>query len=314
MPCLKSTRNDGSVVEETGPDGEGAPHPLPAHARASLSLSRSLPLLLFPCLLLLLQACSGNLGEGRIEGRGDDEPLVVRVLSYNIHHGEGVDSVFDLERLARVIMSVEPDLVALQEVDRSTTRSSGVDQVAELGRLTGLQAAFGKTMDFAGGGYGNAVLSRWPLLEIENHILPSGEGHEPRAALAVRVEIGESGREILFIGTHLDHTRDPADRMAQAGRINELLLPDAGLLMILAGDLNAIPESEPISVLLDAWTDAAVDDPEPTSPSDEPRRRIDYVLYRPAGLWRVVEVRVVEEKVASDHRPLLAVLELKDDR
>jgi len=276
-------------------------------------LSRSLPLLL-SFLLLLLQACSGNLGEGRLEGRGDDEPLIVRVLSYNIHHGEGVDGVFDLERLARIILSVEPDLVALQEVDRATTRSSGVDQVTELGRLTGLQAAFGKAMDFADGGYGNAVLSRWPLLEIENHILPAGEGHEPRVALAVRVGIGESGREILFIGTHLDHTRDPTDRMAQAGRINELLLPDAGLPMILAGDLNAIPESEAMSVLLEAWTDAAVNDPEPTSPSDDPGRRIDYVLYRPANDWRVVEVRVVEEKVASDHRPLLAVLQLKDDR
>ena len=84
--------------------------------------------------------------------------------------------------------------------------------------------------------------------------------------------------------------------------------------MILAGDLNALPESEPMGILLKEWSDAAVGNPEPTIPSDEPVRRIDYVLYRPAGIWGVVEFRVLDEEIASDHRPLLAVLELRDHR
>jgi len=284
----------------------------PAYRRISLLIS---PFLFLTILCISsLMACAGHPGIDRTDVTAGDTPLTVRVLSYNIHHGEGVDGVFDLERLARVIMAVDPDLVALQEVDRATTRSSGVDQAAELGRLTGLYAVFGKAMDYAGGGYGEAILSRWPFLRVDDHLLPASEDHEPRAALKVTVEIGGSGREIVFIGTHLDHTRDPADRKAQVLRINELFLPETRLPMILAGDLNALPESEPMSILLREWADAAVGNPEPTIPSDDPARRIDYVLYRPAGVWRVVEVRVLDEEIASDHRPLLAVLELKDDR
>src|SRR5688572_3660564 len=82
----------------------------------------------------------------------------LRVLTYNIHHGEGTDARFDLERLARIIREARPDLVALQEVDRRTRRASGVDQAAELGRLTGMNVVFGKAMDHDGGEYGQAIL------------------------------------------------------------------------------------------------------------------------------------------------------------
>lgn len=79
------------------------------------------------------------------------ETIPLRVLSYNIHHGEGVDGKFDLERIAKVIQSVNPDLVALQEVDRNTTRASDVDQAQELAELTGMHMAYGKALDYQGG-------------------------------------------------------------------------------------------------------------------------------------------------------------------
>ncbi|MCY2995293.1 MAG: hypothetical protein NTY19_46640 [Planctomycetota bacterium] len=88
------------------------------------------------------------------------EPLRIRVLTYNIQHGEGTDGKIDLARTAAVIKRLTPDLAALQEVDKATTRSRGVDQAAELGKLTGMHVAFGKAMDFAGGRYGEAILSR----------------------------------------------------------------------------------------------------------------------------------------------------------
>jgi len=78
----------------------------------------------------------------------------VRVLTYNIHHGEGMDGFFDLPRLARIIEATGADLVALQEVDQGTQRSSGVNELTELARLTRFHPAFGKAMDFQGGGYG----------------------------------------------------------------------------------------------------------------------------------------------------------------
>src|SRR4051812_15481445 len=78
-------------------------------------------------------------------------PATLRVLTYNIHHGEGRDGQFDLPRLADVMKRAEPDLVALQEVDISTERSDGVNQLAELERLTGMHGEFGKAMDYRGG-------------------------------------------------------------------------------------------------------------------------------------------------------------------
>src|ERR1700674_4341999 len=102
----------------------------------------------FSSLLLLLSV-----------GVGKDQPVpsTLRVLTYNIHHGEGTDGRVDLSRLAGVMKSVQPDIVALQEVDRGTERSGGVDQLAELERLTGMHAEFGKTMDYSGGRHGGGV-------------------------------------------------------------------------------------------------------------------------------------------------------------
>lgn len=236
------------------------------------------------------------------------EPLRVRVLTYNIHHGEGTDGKIDLARTAEAIKRVTPDLVALQEIDQGTTRSRGLDQAAELGKLTGMHAAFGKAMDFAGGQYGEAILSRYPLTEVQVHSLPFTEGCEPRCALAARVRLGEDGPEIVFAGTHLEHA-NASLRLCQAQKLNPTLAAKNTLPTILAGDFNDVPDSPAIKVLQPPWTDTTAGRSQPTWPSDQPRRKIDYVFFRPADGWRVVEQQVVDEPVASDHRPLLVVLE-----
>ena len=147
-------------------------------------------------------------------------PATVRVLTYNIHHGEGMDGVFDLSRLAAVMEQAQPDLVALQEVDLSTQRASGVNQLAELERLTGMYAQFGKAMNFEGGDYGVAVLSRWPLLSAQNQPLPSFPNREPRTALTVRVRAGADGPLLQFTSTHLDQGREEDNRLVQAVYLN----------------------------------------------------------------------------------------------
>jgi len=237
------------------------------------------------------------------------------VLSYNIHHGEGMDGRFDLPRLAEVIGRTEPDLVALQEVDRRTGRSGGVDQAAELGRLTGMHAAYGRAMDYDGGEYGVAILSRTPFHEIADNPLPHTEGYEPRTALAVRINFEGIGA-MSFIATHLQHNSE-TDRLAQAQRICELFVNEDGEPIIVVGDLNARPDSPPMAVLLESWTAAAeaFGDPAsaPTFPSDQPDRKIDYILLRPHHAWRVADMQVLREPVASDHCPLLAVLEYLGD-
>ena len=241
-------------------------------------------------------------------------PVRVRVLTYNIHHGEGTDRKLDLPRIAKVIKEAEADVVALQEVDVETRRTGGVDQAAELAKLTGMTGHFGKSIDFGGGQYGNAILSRFPTTRPTTLPLPADAPRENRCALAVEVTHPQAGTRFLFAATHLDHLPDETARLAQVKVINGKPVGTAKegaeeLPALLAGDLNATPGSGPIQRLLERWTDADVK-ASPTFPSDHPRKKIDYVLYRPAGRWKVVETRVIEEKVASDHRPVLVVLEL----
>jgi endonuclease/exonuclease/phosphatase family metal-dependent hydrolase len=225
----------------------------------------------------------------------------LRVLTYNIHHGEGTDRKFDLERIAKIIKAAEPDVVALQEIDRKTRRASGVDQAAELGKLTGMHAEFGKAMDYSGGEYGEAILSRQKPTNVRVHALPHGPGREPRAAIAVTLAARNGLPELVFVGTHLCH-QSTEDRVAQAKKINEAYLPDSKAVAILAGDLNARTDSSPMREFGKQWTD--------TMPQ---RNKIDYVLVRPRDPWHVVEAKVIAEPVASDHDPVLVVLEWRGD-
>ena len=231
---------------------------------------------------------------------------VVRVLSFNILHGETMKGDFDLEQIARVIRQAEPDLVAMQEVDLYTGRTGRRDLASELGLLTGMVPLFGSAMPYDGGEYGEGILSRYSFLSSRNHALPAGEGKEPRAALEVRV-ILKSGDTIAFVGTHFDHTGD-VDRINQATELRDILA-EVDLPILLAGDLNATPESRAMEILFsDLNTSSA--DLAPTIPSNGPRVKIDYILYGPSDRWRVLESTVICDSVASDHCALLSVLEL----
>ena len=240
---------------------------------------------------------------------GESAPIRVRVLSYNIHHGEGTDRKFDLERIARHIKTARPDLVALQEVDQKTRRSGGVDQPAELARLTGMRVVFGENIRFQGGGYGNAILSRHPIRRHENHPLPSFYKGEQRGVLEVEVELPGAKMPILFYATHLDYRPKDEERLASVKKIDELVARNPDRPALLAGDLNALPDSETLRRFRSTWK-SANDRPTPTYPSSEPTRQIDYVLARPAPRWKVLSIRVLDAAFASDHRPILAVFEM----
>jgi endonuclease/exonuclease/phosphatase family metal-dependent hydrolase len=229
----------------------------------------------------------------------------LRVLTYNIHHGRGADGQIDLQRICEVILSTRPHLVALQEVDRRTGRSKQVDQAQVLGSLTGMEAHFGRAIDYDGGQYGEAVLLGLPGGAPRTYALPASPGHEERAALAVPVTL-PSGEEVLFVGTHLDHTRDPADRLTQSVALTEAFSDQAAI--ILAGDLNAEVDSPPLERLLRVFSRAGGREPLPTYPSDDPVRSIDHVLFRLPG-WSVKSIRVLDAPRASDHAPLLVVFE-----
>lgn len=255
----------------------------------------------------LLPACTSS---------QQDPPLRLRVLSYNIHHGKGNDGKFDYQRLADVINKAEPDLVALQEVDVKTKRSQGVDQAAKLGELTGMHHYFAEAMPYLGGSYGEAVLSRFPIKGDYLVRLPAEAGQEPRAAATIWVEpwVTDEGRPIrvTFAGTHLCH-QSHETRTKQAQQLVDMRR--FGPLSILAGDFNFTPDEEPYKVITGdrykPWLDTAATfgNPKDTYPADQPKMRIDYVFVRPAKRWRVIDVQVLHEPVASDHAPVLVELE-----
>lgn len=238
------------------------------------------------------------------------------VLTYNIQIGIGMDKKTDLERTAAVIRSVSPDVVALQEVDRKARRSEGADQAAELARMTGMHMVFGKAsvregIDLDGGDYGNAILTRLPVLRSTNRPLPFTRGFELRAVLEAELDWRPAGKRVplRMFASHFDNA-SAGDRAASARMLVELAKAQPEAPSILAADLNALPDSEPLSILGAEWRSATAGRVLPTYRADNPQRQIDYVLFRPAERWRVVEVRVLDEAMASDHRPVLVVLEL----
>lgn len=242
------------------------------------------------------------------------DAISLRVLCYNIHYGQGMDGVYDIPRLAEVIKAAQPDLVALQEVDVGVRRSGQVHQIQELGKLTGLTARYGPTQHYEGGLFGNAILTRLPILDELIQPLPYTETTPerqtyPRGALVLTLQAPD-GQPLRFISTHFQHNV-PEDRIAEAKAINLLFADPADKLRtLLAGDFNAKPEEEPIAILEKSWLHAIDDARAASAPSVNPKSRIDYIFHRPAGAFRVISSQVLPEEMASDHRPVLAVLEL----
>jgi endonuclease/exonuclease/phosphatase family metal-dependent hydrolase len=238
-----------------------------------------------------------------------DNSRILKVLSFNIYHGETTQGDFDLDAIAKVIIEANPDFVALQEVDFRTNRAMKYDLVTELGWRTKMAPLFGKAMNYDGGEYGEGILSRHSFLQTRNVALPFSPGNEPRTALEVLCLL-PSGDTIAFVGTHFDHTRKKKDRIVQAEKVNEVFSQNQHPT-ILAGDLNATPGSKPIRILEKVWT-ASYDqeNPAPTFPSDDPEIKIDYVMFYPSNRWRVLETEVIPDAIASDHCAYLVTLEL----
>lgn len=231
-----------------------------------------------------------------------ETPVSLKVFCWNIHHGSGADDGVDLERIAAVIRGQNPDVVMLQEVDKNCTRTGKVDQPAELARLTGMKQVFGKAMDFQGGEYGQALLSRFPLSNLKIHRLP-GEG-EPRIAVSV---VADTPLGPVMIATiHLDH-KDPATRDKQAEVASAALLEATAGPIVLAGDFNAVADTKTLAVFKQApWSVVEKAPPSGTHPADKPTVEIDFTIVR--GLRVEKPAIVLAEPAASDHRPTLTTV------
>jgi endonuclease/exonuclease/phosphatase family metal-dependent hydrolase len=229
---------------------------------------------------------------------------MLRVLCYNIHHGEGTDGKLDLERTGRVIKHWNPDLVAVQEVDRGTSRTGRTDQAALLAGQLGMAYAFGKTIDYRGGDYGILILSKFPLLRHEMLLLPPPGQREQRGLLVAHIGL-PGGKTIRLACTHLSVT-STEERAVQTAEINKLL-SDGGAPVLLAGDFNARPASPPMTALEKRWTDSAAPALKKNATPHRPKK-IDYIFFRKDDPIKVLETRTIPDAVTSDHFPILSIL------
>ncbi len=253
-------------------------------------------------------------------GAESPAPAQVRVLVYNIHAGKDAAGVENLERVAELVRSSGADLVLLQEVDRGTRRSGNVDQLSELERRTGFHGAFGRTLDYQGGEYGIAVLSRWPIsgdtlhpLAVEPAQERAGGSYEPRGALSLMA--AAPGGRLGVVNTHLDASGDDRYRRQEVAGVLAAVerLRGETPWVVVGGDFNAEPDTRVIEHMRAAgWTDAwrACGDGDGdgdgyTFSMATPVKRIDYLFLAPGLTCASAEV---VESTASDHRPLLVVV------
>jgi endonuclease/exonuclease/phosphatase family metal-dependent hydrolase len=250
----------------------------------------------------------------------------VRLVTFNLHHGVGDDGRHDLVRVARLLDDADPDLICLQEVDRHfAERSEFVDQALLLAEALDRELTWSPSIDKAPTGgrverrqYGNALLSRLPVLSSRVHRLPGGG--EPRSALRTLLEL--DGGTLWVTATHLT-TRSPDERAAQVATLAGLHT-DSMEAGVMVGDFNARPEAPELSALRDGFGDAWElarerddqagwrfwqQDEGRTHPAGSPHRRIDQVWVS-TGV-EVASARVVDGEGASDHLPLVVDLEIR---
>jgi endonuclease/exonuclease/phosphatase family metal-dependent hydrolase len=234
-----------------------------------------------------------------------------RVMTYNIHHGEGLDGKVDLHRIADLIKREHADIVALQEVDKGVKRTARRDCPAELAALTGLSCVFSNNYHFQGGEYGNAVLTRFPIKRWTNQHYKMHHPGEQRGLLQVVLEV--RGRELVFLDTHADAQREDTERLANVANLLEAIQPYQGRPMILCGDFNDTPDSRTYQKFAqqftDTWKAAGAGDGF-TIPAKKPRKRIDFIWTSKEPALEALKVWVPESE-ASDHRPVVGEFRLR---
>lgn len=228
----------------------------------------------------------------------------MKIVSYNIRHARGLDDKVDISRVAAVLKDSGAQLIGLQEVDKYLPRSHFQHQAKELGLLLNKFWAYGPNLQWCAAQYGNAILSRWPIHQYRQYMLPS-KG-EQRGLLEAEILLGR--HRISFFCTHLGLNR--AERLEQVQEIVRIISHTPGPV-ILVGDFNDVPASPEYTMLTSVLLDAtsAVGGFK-TYPSHQPQEQIDFVFISPH--WRVLGARTLLSN-ASDHLPVLVELKLEQE-
>lgn len=226
----------------------------------------------------------------------------VTIASYNVHRAIGGDGHCDPARILEVLREIDADVIALQEVE---ARDSGADMLAWLGKEMGYHAVAGTTLVRHDGHYGNGILSRWPI-KARNLVDLSWRRREPRGAIAVDINVAPE-KHLRVVATHLG--LQPAERREQVQRLLRLFTWKPDEAAVLIGDLNEwFLWGRPLRRLHRHF---APTPPRRTFPSRMPMLALDRVWTHPASLLKDLRAhRSALSRVASDHLPLVATLEI----
>lgn len=267
-------------------------------------------------LLLFFLFCSCAIGQDSereqdvSENLDLQEGLEIKILSYNVHHCSPPSNpaLIDVAGIARVIIDSKADLIGLQEIDVNNERSGvNLDQAAKLAELTGMNFYFSKGIDYKGGAYGTAILSRYPISEMETILLPQESGTEQRTLSVLTVSF-ESGHKLRFANTHLDFTSD-SNALAQAKRITGYFEREK-LPVILVGDFNVEESSQTMGHLDKTFNRTCEQGCPNTIPVVNPRKTIDFIMYSEGFGIQTIFHEVIQEHYASDHLPVFAKIRL----
>ena len=227
-----------------------------------------------------------------------EDAAVFRILSYNVKHGEGMDKRLDLSRTADVVKLANPNYAGLQEIDQMTHRVAGTNTCQVISARCGMHATFGKAMSYRGGEYGNTLLSREVPLSVKTYSLPASpnlkEGlREPRVLVMCEF------KDFWMGSMHLNGDPSSAPLVRRAVEECAVLKP-----VFVMGDWNALPNSDLLKVMKEFLTILSRTDRR--TMHHKKGYCIDYVAVDTAHAkdFDVVDTDVIQELVASDHRPI----------
>ena len=222
----------------------------------------------------------------------------LKLMSYNIKNANGMDNVCNFQRIANVINNASPDVVAIQEVDSMTNRSGQKYVLGEIAERTQMHGYFAPAIDYDGGKYGIGLLTKQVPLRLQTLPLP---GREEARTLILAEFV-----DYIYCCTHMSLTEE--DRMKSLELVKAFTSSSTKPLF-LAGDMNAEPESGFIKELQKDFQ--ILSNPKQhTFPAPYPKETIDYIatLKQNAKGFAVISAKVINEPMASDHRPILVEL------
>ncbi len=236
----------------------------------------------------------------------------IKIMSCNIGHGEGLDSILDISRAANIIKTQAPDLCGLQEIDNFCTRSKSIYQTKVLAKKTNMKGTFGKFMDFQGGAYGMATLSAKPIISTKILQLPDGK-HEPRSSIVQEIQIAKN-HTVIFANVHfdwIDGKEGSENRLNQAKALVNYI-DKLNKAVIITGDFNCKPNSPTMNYFSNQGFIFIKKGDDNLSFQGDEKVEIDHLIYRNSKKvkFKKKNIELLKEPVVSDHRPLIVELSI----